>query len=595
MCAIGKISYHSICLTIKKSFLEEVATRGAMPSISLSIGVTSNGTSPTSTDAADRWRTPTVLQKYLVATSAYAGRAEDDSPTSGGDDVDLLTTSVKGYEGFGSFHSQNVEELIALPDDRYIPPPFPKLQWIRGRCWGEEEGPPAVFHPNAIIAASGATWDCGAPQLDPPPVEFGQTFLEDHFMISKDFVFINHGAFGGALLGAQTLKEHIDRYMESQILRFYDRELLPLIVHVVRVLSKFINCNPKNLVLVQNATSGLNAAIRHLIKPKDVVAYLDTEYLSVYKMAFIRCQEVGATLHEIPLNMHLHDEGLLGDDDALTKYIVSHLPQGCTTAILDVVTSTSAMLMPIFTHLVPALRAAGVQRVIVDGAHSSLQVPLDFNALPQSCQPDAFVGNLHKWFSCPKAAAFMWVKDANIRVIEPAVISHGAREGLLSAFIWDGTRDYSPYLTIPAIIHFWEAQGLQRMRDYCSSLLRDAVEVLTSSFQSRKPARHAPFMSLVELPDALQGRRDVTAKYVQDVLHTSYRIEVPVKQIEGRLYLRISVFVYNEPAHYAFLRDAVLDFVERIRKRPRDEGTPCPTAHVGGCGVTASQTKMAGF
>jgi selenocysteine lyase/cysteine desulfurase len=559
---------------------------------SLSIMV-NHARSPTTYDPQlDRWQTPTVLHKYLVATYPDAGGSDEEKSER---DVDLLTTNIKGYEGFGSFHSQNVEELVALPDDQYVPPPWPKLQWMCPRQHDHFDLPHAVYHPNAIISASGDVWDVAAPLNAPAQTEFGQRFFQEHFMISKDFVFINHGAFGGSLLGAQTLKEHMDRYMESQILRFYDRELLPLIVYVVRALSKFIHCNPKNLVLVQNATSGLNAAIRHLIKPHDVVAYLDTEYLSVYKMAYIRAQEVGATLHEIPLNMHLHDDAMLADDDALTKHIISHLPPGCTTAIIDFVTSTSAMLMPAFTHLVPALRAAGVKRVIVDGAHTSLQVPLDFNSLPVVCQPDAFVGNLHKWFSCPKAAAFMWIKDENIRVIEPAVISHGAREGLLSSFIWDGTRDYSAYLTIPAIIHFWEMQGLDRVRDYCSTLLRDAVTMLSTAFQTRRIARHAPFMSLVELPAALQGRRDVTSKYVQDVLHTQYRIEVPVKQIESTLYMRISVFVYNEPAHYAFLRDAILDFVERIRKRPRDDGTPCPTQHVGGCGVTAGQAKMAGF
>ncbi|CUF67861.1 aminotransferase, putative [Bodo saltans] len=555
--------------------------------------------SPTTHDPhLDRWQTPTVLHKYLVATYPDVSRNESGGSEDGSSEreaVDLLTTTIKGYEGFGSFHSQNVEELVALPDDKYVAPAWPKLQWMCPRHHDHHiELSHAIYHPNAIISASGKVWDIATLPADSAQTEFGQPFLQEHFMIAKDFVFINHGAFGGSLLGAQSLKEHMDRYMESQILRFYDRELLPLIVYVVRALSKFIHCNPKNLVLVQNATSGLNAAIRHLIKPNDVVAYLDTEYLSVYKMAYIRAQEVGATLHEIPLNMHLHDDALLSDDDALTKHIVSHLPPGCTTAIIDFVTSTTAMLMPTFTHLVPALRAAGVKRVIVDGAHTSLQVPLDFNALPVVCQPDAFVGNLHKWFSCPKAAAFMWIKDENIRVIEPAVISHGAREGLLSSFIWDGTRDYSAYLTIPAIIHFWELQGLDRVREYCSTLLRDAVTMLTTAFQTRRIARHAPFMSLVELPEALQGRRDAS-KYVQDVLHTQYRIEVPVKQIESTLYLRISVFVYNEPAHYAFLRDAILDFVERIRKRPRDDGTPCPTQHVGGCGVTASQTKMAGF
>jgi hypothetical protein len=47
------------------------------------------------------------------------------------------------------------------------------------------------------------------------------------------------------------------------------------------------------------------------------------------------------------------------------------------------------------------------------------------------------------------------------------------------------------------------------------------------------------------------------AKYVQDVLHYRHRIEVPVKCIQGRLYVRISAALYNELADYRALAVAV--------------------------------------
>ena len=80
-------------------------------------------------------------------------------------------------------------------------------------------------------------------------------------------------------------------------------------------------------------------------------------------------------------------------------------------------------------------------------------------------------------------------------------------------------------------------------------------------------------MACVELPeralppgaaavDAASGRAAPTAtslpgKAVQDALHFRHAIECPVKTLEGRLYVRISAAVYNTPADYARLADAV--------------------------------------
>lgn len=32
---------------------------------------------------------------------------------------------MAGYLGFGSFHSDNVEELLCIPSEEYVPPPLP--------------------------------------------------------------------------------------------------------------------------------------------------------------------------------------------------------------------------------------------------------------------------------------------------------------------------------------------------------------------------------------------------------------------------------------------------------------------------------------
>ena len=465
---------------------------------------------------------------------------------------DNLFTDVR-YKGFGSFHSDNVEDLIALPDSEYRAPERPSFaKTVRGISM----------------------------QVPAQRSEFGDPFFLEHFMMSKDFVFVNHGAFGGALRGGVAIKRAYEDLMEEQILAFVDRKLLPWIVYSTRVLAQFLRCSPRDLCMVQNATFGINS-VMHLIQKGDRVCYLDTEYLAVYKILWTRCDTVGATLKELPVTKMLHRHDVIGSDDALTAYLESILPsEGCDVFVIDFITSTSAMAFPVLTHIVPMLKRHGVRHIIVDGAHAPLQLALDFDSLPEECRPSVLVGNLHKWFCCPKSVGFIWVREDCRNLIHPAVLSHGTGDGFLSEFVWDGTKDYGSYLAVPAIAEFWAVQDVDRVRQYCASLLDSAVTYLNEQFGGRRVARCAPFLSLVELPEAFQaftvtGERKrsaaftVTAKFIQDVLHEQYRVEVPVKTVENRVYLRISAFVYNTMAHYECLAKAIHNLADRVKKRQR--------------------------
>ncbi|KAH8609543.1 hypothetical protein ERJ75_001192800 [Trypanosoma vivax] len=469
----------------------------------------------------------------------------------------VIERAATEYEGFGSFHSENVEDAIALSEAEYRPPRVPSFA---GRVLGLSEL-------REVDDARGDAERVGAIVLRRAPrCSFGAAFCEQHFTLTPDFVFVNHGAFGGALRGALDMKHRFERLMESQVVEFVDRVLLPLVVYSVRRLAGFVHASPRQVVLVANATLALNAAMCVVAKD-DVVAYFDSEYLSVYKMLYFRCRDVGASLHEVPLLRHLRDPGVMGDDAALVRALCAGLPDGCTVVVFDHITSGSALCLPAFTHLIPALRGRGVAKIIVDGAHAPLQVALDFNGLRHDALPTVYIGNLHKWCCLPKSAGFMWVHEDWVGSIHPTVLSHGAGDGLLSEFIWDGARDYSSYLCVPAVLDFWCAQGLERVRAYCAGLLRRAVAMLSCRFGTAPVARHAPFMALVELPEALQGP-SVTARFLQDVLHDVYKVEVPVKCVEGRLYVRVSAFVYNEPSDYVYLCEAVLGLAQRLGHTP---------------------------
>jgi isopenicillin-N epimerase len=157
-----------------------------------------------------------------------------------------------------------------------------------------------------------------------------------------------------------------------------------------------------------------------------------------------------------------------------------------------------------------------------------------------------------------------------------------APDRTLSGFAWDGCRNYSAFLTIPSALKFWsqyndnslannglssdDVDGARRgsavVRSYCNGLINEAVDAMKRDwnldealFSHESLTKDLP-MRLVPLPALVNGKStrnnctDVDAFNLQEELHYQHRIEVPIKCLEGRLYVRISAHVYNEISEY---------------------------------------------
>ena len=155
---------------------------------------------------------------------------------------------------------EQAKELISLPEEEYKPPSLP----------------------------------IALPKYD-VKVELGSEEMRDYFYIDfQNWVFMNHGGFGGTLKAATEAVHQIQIHVEKQPLRFIDRELLPHMVFAIRRLAGFASCDPRDLVLVSNATEGLNTVIKSLKLGKgDKVYYLNLRYYAVHKLFNYLKQEDG--------------------------------------------------------------------------------------------------------------------------------------------------------------------------------------------------------------------------------------------------------------------------------------------------------------
>lgn len=197
---------------------------------------------------------------------------------------------------------------------------------------------------------------------------------------------------------------------------------------------------------------------------------------------------------------------------------------------------------------------------MIDGAHALGQLSLDLTDL----NADFFVSNCHKWLCAPKGCAVLYAQEHVQSMLKPPITSHGSGAGFFSAFLWDGCRDYAPFLSIHTCMKVFRNLGEDRVLRYMHDTLSEAVSLLTTKWVTTTlaPRYMAGSMALVGLPrstwPADQAQATSTdAKYMQDLLHLHHAIECPVKCIMGRLYVRISVHVYNELKDYERLGEAV--------------------------------------
>lgn len=471
------------------------------------------------------------------------------------------STQPRGYVGFGSFFSDNVEDLVQQADDQYTPPPTPiDIDELRD------------FE-------------------QAPLLEFGEP-ARSHFLIDfGTWCFVNHGAFGAAHRVAFNSAHRWRLHAESQPLLHIDRLLFPSIVHSTRVMAAHLKARPTDVVFGTNATSLLNAVVCNAaLSACDVVYSLSLGYGSVKKMIKLAVTRCGAQHVEAEVRFPV-----TRPEDVLSL-VQCTLPAATKLAIFDAVTSNTAVALPI-AELASLVRSkCPASRVVCDAAHSlGTHAHLDVPSLGV----DFWVSNCHKHLCSPRGCAVLWASPAARADLRPVVVSHNTGCGFTSDFIWDGCRDYAPVLVIPQTLRWWAAVGLSRAVAYMHDMLATGVAVLLDAWQTHTlvpMAMSAPTMSLVRLPadfypssaaaqslqngsstasrhkldiETLLARRppsddgpasSADAKEWQDALFQRH-VECPVKCIQGRLYVRISAHVYNMRADYVRLAHAVTNIL----------------------------------
>jgi isopenicillin-N epimerase len=272
--------------------------------------------------------------------------------------------------------------------------------------------------------------------------------LAEYWTLDPAVQYLNHGSFGACPRAILDLQSELRATLEREPADFLNRQLAGRLAAARAALGAFVGADPDGLVFVQNATTGVNTALRAWdLQPEDEVLTTDHAYGACRKaLEFIaRRRRARVVVAKVPFPLR-------GPEDVVAPILAKVTPR-TRLAVLDHVTSPTALVFPIGA-LVAALRERGVE-TIVDGAHAIGMLPLDLDRLGAAC----YTSNAHKWLCAPKGTAFLHVRSDLRDRIRPLVVSHGldpAREGVRFREEWDwtGTLDPTAWLTVEDCVRF---------------------------------------------------------------------------------------------------------------------------------------------
>ena len=378
--------------------------------------------------------------------------------------------------------------------------------------------------------------------------------LAVHWGLDPETVFINHGSFGATPTAIREEQRFWQDRMEHEPVAFLDGEGLERTVAARHALAKMLSCDPDDLALVDNATSGVNTVMRSLVFAEgDEILVPDHAYQACRNTIDFVAQRWGAKVVTVPLPFPI--EG----PQVVMEAILGAVTDRTVLAMIDTVTSPTGLRMP-FEALVAALEGQGVS-VLLDAAHGIGMVPLALDELGASYT----TSNCHKWLCAPKGSAFLHVRKDKQADIHPLTISHGMTFPLGDTtrfrheFDWTGTRDLSAHCSLPATIEHVGGLlkgGWPAIMQHNHDLVIRGRNILCEALGLEPPCPD----EMVACIATLMLPFDASVKpHERDPLHATlkekYGIQVPVwswPSPEGR-YFRISAQLYNSEDEYRYL------------------------------------------
>ncbi len=374
--------------------------------------------------------------------------------------------------------------------------------------------------------------------------------IKDAFLLDPKITFLNHGSFGACPRPVFEAYQAWQYILERQPVAFLGRRAGEFLAEARRSLANYLNVAADDLVYFPNPTTAINMVARSLaLEPGDEILTTDHEYGAMDRTWNYVCQRRGAHYIHQPIPLPVLDQ------DQFVEQFWSGVTGKTRVIFISHITSPTGLIFPVEAICARA-RQAGIL-CIVDGAHAPGQIPLDLKAIGA----DIYTGACHKWLLAPKGAAFLYATRESQQWLDPLVVSWGyeseypSESQYIDYHEWQGTRDLSAYLSVPAAIEFQSENNWPRIRTACHELASKTRRQLIqlTGYQALcpdSPEWYAQMFS-ARIPDNLE------IATLKQTLYDVYGIEVPILSWNGMNLIRVSIQGYNDEADTAALLDAL--------------------------------------
>lgn len=365
---------------------------------------------------------------------------------------------------------------------------------------------------------------------------------------------LNHGSFGAVPNDVQLVQESFQKRMNANPNRWFRSELPDLMTGARHITASWLGVDAGDFAFVPNAGQGVITAVQSLVdhvnRQKQTPHIVDTSlgYGGVTRGLQHVAARSGATYS---------DARLVYPVDLDASVIAQRLREcmlkldAPTIVVLDHITSETGLLLPVAEVIADVRTTHPHAMFVIDGAHSAgmLQQPI-----PQGC--DVWVGNLHKWLCAPRPAAGLVCRNPQLRQsLAPLAPSWGFEDGFPASFDWQGTADYSSYLSVPAAITFQEQWSWTVRDEHNRRVVDTAAEVLRRAWKVEAhvdASREAPWMRMVKTT----ASRPLTKQELDSTIERAGRelkAECVLVTVGDSTYVRLSAHMYNELEDYEAL------------------------------------------
>jgi isopenicillin-N epimerase len=378
--------------------------------------------------------------------------------------------------------------------------------------------------------------------------------MKSVFLLDSNITFLNHGSFGACPKPIFEEFQRLQLELEQEPVNFIQKKLPIYLKEAKKPLAKFIGCDAEDFFFTPNPTFAVNTIMRSLnLQKDDEILTTNHEYGAMDRTWNFYCKKSGAKYIRQEISLPI-----ISKEQILEEFWKGY-NSNTKVIFLNQISSSTALIFPV-KEICDKAQQLGLI-TIIDGAHVPGHIDLNISEL----NPDFYTGTLHKWMLAPKGSSFLYVKKEFQADIDPLVVSWGyeslapSESQFLDYHEYQGTNDHSAYLCTPKVIEFLEQNNWKEKSKACKKIVLDYYQRFCDLVGTQPicPISEEFLGQMVSIPIRTEKPMEL-----KELLYSKYKIQIPIMPLNGSIYMRYSINVYNSQEDLEVLYQAITDIIK---------------------------------